>query len=191
MWSGEVARKRGSAGVSGGLDGFEDLAGERLVPDPANTAGRFKVQHEGRQFWIKLAWVRCPPATADDKDSLHLAMKHFKIDEDDALAIGRMAGEFTLGYLEDRPLRLLVRSNKNPKDDAAPALVFLDDLGLFQMVLVDRGLAALALPPGSGDHKSTNETAMMKMLSDHEQQAMKRHPAPGAWSFRMDNPPLK
>lgn len=176
-------RRKGPAGVPGGLDGFEDVSGARLVPDPANTGEKFKVEHEGRQFWVKLAWVRCPPASSDDRDSLQTAMKHFKIDEDEALLIGRMAQEFTIGYLEDRPLRLLVRNNKkNSKTDAAPALVFLDDIGLFQSALVERGLAAVFFPPGL-DHKSTMENGMMKMLTEREQKAMKRRPAPGAWSF--------
>lgn len=176
-------RRKGPAGVPGGLDGFEDVSGVRLVADPANTAEKFKVEHEGRQFWVKLAWVRCPPVSSDDRDALQSAIKHFKIDEDEALLVGRMAQEFTIGYLEERPLRLLVRNNKkNSKTDAAPALVFLDDIGLFQSALVERGLAAVFFPPGL-DHKSTIENGMMKMLSEREQKAMKRRPAPGAWSF--------
>jgi hypothetical protein len=158
----------------------------RLVADPANSAERFKVEHEGRQFWIKLAWVRCPPPSEDDKEALRAAARHFNIDESDALAIGRVAREFTLGYLEERPLRLLLRGKKSPAGDGAvPALVFLEDLGLFQTMLVDRGLASVSLPPGP-DRKPMMETALMKMLAEHEQQAMKRSPAPGAWAFRTE-----
>ena len=177
-------RRRGPAGVAGGLDGFDDITDARLVNDPANSAERFKVEHEGRTFFVKLAWVRCPPVAPDDKEALQLAMRHFKIDEDEALAVGRMAQEFTIGYLEDRPLRLLVRTKKEKKngDDASPALVFLDDIGLFQTALVQRGLAAVVFPPGL-DHKSTMENGMMRMLTEQEQKAMKRRPAPGAWSF--------
>ncbi len=179
------ARKRPASGVGSGLDGFEDLVGAQLVVDAANTGDRFRIEHGGRQFWVRLAWVRSPPPEPEDKDALQMAMKHFKIEEDEALAVGRMAREFTLGYLEDRPLRLLVRSKKIAADEAAPALVFLDDLGLFQTVLVDRGLAAVALPPGS-EHKPTIETGMMRLLTEHEQKAAKRRPAPGAWSFRAE-----
>ena len=177
-------RKRGGPPGVGGLDGFEDISGARLVSDPANTAERLKIEHEGRQFWIKLAWVRCPPPSEEDKDGLRAAARHFSIEESDALAIGRVAREFTLGYLEERPLRLLLRGKKNPSGDAAvPALVFLEDLGLFQTMLIDRGLASVSLPSGT-DRKPMMETALMKMLAEHEQQAMNRNPAPGAWAFR-------
>ena len=178
-------RKRGGPPGAGGLDGFEDISGARLVADPANSAERLKIEHEGRQFWIKLAWVRCPPSSEDDQEALHTAAKHFNIDESDALAIGRVAREFTLGYLEERPLRLLLRGKKNPNDEAVPALVFLEDLGLFQTMLVDRGFATVSLPSGS-DRKPMLETALMKMLTEHEQLAMKRSPAPGAWAFRSE-----
>ncbi|MBX7206714.1 MAG: hypothetical protein K1X78_00265 [Verrucomicrobiaceae bacterium] len=188
--AGASGRKRGGppVGAAGaaGLDGWEDLSGVRLAPDSANTTGRFKVTHDGREFWVKLAWVHCLPASEKDKDAIHAATRHFKISEEDALSIGRVAQEFARGYLEDRPLRLLVRGKKDreeKKDDAAPALVFLEDLGLFQTVLVDHGFAGLAPPEGS-DRKPLLEGAMLRMLGEHEQQAMKRSPAPGAWSFR-------
>lgn len=186
LLGGPVRPKRDGSSSDGGLDGFEDISGVKLVDDPANTAERFKVEHEGRQFWIKLAWVRPLPASPDERDALQAATKHFKIDEDEALTVGREARNFALGYLEGRPLRLLVRGKKNADRAAAPALVYLDDISLlFQLVLIDNGFASFSPPPGN-DRKPTSEMAMMKLLSDHEQQAMKRNPAPGAWSFRKE-----
>lgn len=183
--AGPAGGRRGGDQGSSALDGWEDLAGARWVIDPGNTTERFKVEHEGRQFWVRLAWVRCPPASAADKDALHTATRHFKISDDDALAIGGVALEFARGYLEDRPLRLFVRTKKGPKDEPVPALVFLDDLGLFQTVLIDRGFAGY-VPPEGNDRKQTRESAMMRMLQEHEQHAMKRTPPAGAWAFRTE-----
>lgn len=181
--SGPQGRKKNLPG--GGLDGWEDISGARLVADSNNTTERFKVAHDGKEFWIKLAWLHCLPASEDDKDAMRSATKHFQISDDDALSIGRVAQEFARGYLEERPLRLLVRGKKDKKNDAAPALVFLDDLGLFQTVLIDHGFAGLA-PPENNDRKPLLETSMLRMLSEHEKQAMKRNPAPGAWSFHTE-----
>lgn len=183
-------RKRdGGAPGDSAMDGFEDLRGARLVVDPAATAERLKVEHEGRQFWIKLAWVKPLPASPDDKDAIQSAVKHFKIEPDEALTVGREVKNFITGYLEDRPLRLLVRGRKNGAGPASPALVYLDDVGLlFQLVLIDNGFAAYAPPPGN-DRRPTSEMALMKMLADHEQQARKRKPAPGAWAFTTESKP--
>lgn len=183
-------RKRdGTTPGDSAMDGFEDLRGARLVIDPAATAERLKIEHEGRQFWIKLAWVKPLPASPDDKDALQSAVKHFKIEPDEALTVGREVKNFITGYLEDRPLRLLVRGRKNGAGPASPALVYLDDVGLlFQLVLIDNGFAAYAPPPGN-DRRPTGEMALMKMLADHEQQARMRKPAPGAWAFTTESKP--
>lgn len=173
-------RIRGRAPGSG-MDGFDDLTGARLVSDPASRADRIKVEHDGHQFWINLAWVRCPPATHDEKDALAVAARHFGINEEDALSVGRVAREFTQGYLEGKPLRLLVRPRKGA-DQTAQALVFLDGVGLFQTVLIDHGFAALSLPQG-GERKPILETALIDHLREREQRARTRRPAPGAWAF--------
>ena len=171
------------------LDGFEDLNGAMWVSDPGNTAERFKVSHEGREFWVRLSWVKCPPPTADDEGELRSAAKAFGIGEDDALAIGRVALEYARGHLEGKPLRLLVRSHRTEKKDAAPALVFLDGLGFFQGMLIDYGLAAYS-PPESRTpaQRSLVELAMMRMLKERQDKATAREPAPGAWAFRAAAP---
>lgn len=163
------------------LDGFEDLQGARLLDDPASTSERLRVEHEGRRFWIKLAWVRGLPASPADKEALHHATRHFGISEEEALAVGLAAHEFVRGYLEGRSIRLLVRQPKR-NEEPAPALVFVDDVSLLQTVLIDRGFAAFAPPPGGGQ-RPVVEGAMIKLLGDHEAQARKREPAPGAWAF--------
>jgi hypothetical protein len=167
------------------LEGFDDISGAQWISDPSNTAERFKVAHEGREFWIKLAWVKCPPPTPDNSGELHSAAKAFGIAEDDALSIGRIANEYARGHLEGKPLRLLVRSQHKDKKDAAPALVFLDGTGFFQAMLIDYGFAAYAPPEGHGQ-KTLIEMAMMKMLQERQDKAKTKSPPPGAWAFRAD-----
>lgn len=182
-----IQRKAPGSLARSALDGFEDLPNARLVIDPASTADRIKVEHDGRQFWISLAWVRCPPATPDDKDALAASVKHFGIVEEDALTVGRVAREFTQGYLEGKPLRLLVRARKND-GQPAQALVFLDGVGLFQSVLVDHGFAALSIPAGS-ERKPILETTLINLIRERERTASARKPAPGAWAFKTEGSP--
>lgn len=189
--TGSVNSKPGSVVKMPGanLDGFEDLNGALWVADPGNTAERFKVSHEGKEFWVRLSWVKCPPPTADDEHELRSAAKAFGIAEDDALAIGRVALEYARGHLEGKPLRLLVRSQRTEKKDAAPALVFLDGLGFFQAMLVDYGLAAYSPPEArTPAQRSLVELAMMRMLKERQDKASAREPAPGAWAFRAAAP---
>jgi hypothetical protein len=170
------------------LEGFEDISGALWVSDPENTAERFKVIHEGREFWIKLAWVNSPPSTTAKPGELHSAAKAFGIAEDDALSIGRIAAEYARGHLEGKPLRLLVRTQRNDKKEAAPALVFLDGTGFFQAMLLDYGFAAYAPLEGNAQ-KSLIEMALMKMLQERQEKAKTKSPPAGAWAFRGDQSP--
>lgn len=176
-----IQRRARGRSPGSGMDGFDDLTGARLVSDPASRADRIKVEHDGRQFWISLAWVRCPPATPEEHDALAAAARHFGISEEDALTVGRVAREFTQGYLEGKPLRLLVRPRKE-EGQPAQALVFLDGVGLYQTVLIDHGFASLSLPQG-GERKPILEAALIDHLREREQRARTRRPAPGAWAF--------
>lgn len=165
---------------SGGLDGFEDLAGVRFVDDPANTADRFLVEHEGTRFLVRLAWVRCPPASGDNA-AVQRAAAQLGIAPEDLLAVGRLALEFTRGHLEGKPLRLLMKP-ATAGDPAAPALVFAGESSLLQGDLIDLGLAALA-PPASGK-RSVTEMALIKSLADRERHVREAASPAGIWGLR-------
>ena len=165
-----------------GLDGYDDLNDVHYVDDPANTGDHFKVEHNGRQFRVRLAWVACPPVDSEDKRLLKRTMDRFGIDEPVALMLGGSAKEFTQLYLQARPLRLLVRLAKGKSKDEVPqALVFVEDIGLFQKVLIDNGFAAVDLPlnPGRGGV----EVTLLKSLQEREAAARKHQPAQGGWAL--------
>ncbi|MDB6137171.1 MAG: hypothetical protein JWO94_243 [Verrucomicrobiaceae bacterium] len=165
-----------------GLDGYDDITDVHYVADPANTGDHFKVDHNGEQFRVRLAWVACPPVDADDKRTLKATTDHFGTDDSVALMIGSSAREFTELYLQARPLRLLVRTRQNKtKNDVPQALVFIEDIGLYQNVLIDNGFAIVDPPANPG--RGLVETALLKSLQDREAAAKKHDPPQGGWAL--------
>lgn len=162
----------------GGMAGLEDLEGARYVPAATSAGDRFTVEHEGRQIQVRLMWVRCAPV--DEKSAARQEFaRHFGIDTDYAGSLARSAREFTLGYLDGKPLRLLLRPVKD-KDGFQPALVFLPELGLYQNVLVDQGLAAVEPAPKNARTGMT-ERGLHDSLLEHE--AAARRLKNGAWAL--------
>ncbi len=165
----------------GGLAGFEDLENARFVSDPMNNGSSFLIEHEGRRIPIRLLWVFCAPIGDKDKDELRQFARHFRIEEEDAAGIGRLAQEFTAGYLEGKALRVLLRPNKD-KNGVTPALVFLPEVGLYQNTLIDQGMAAVQ--PGSKEtRRSLMENTFISGLQRREEHARSHQPAPGAWAL--------
>lgn len=169
----------------GGIAGAQDWPEVRYLPDPKNTGDRFQVQTEDQTLTIRLQWIRCAPpddqATAPaDPSAASEFSKHFNIASEDSALFGRAAKEFTAGYLEGKTFRLLTRSNPDP-DGSYPALLFLPDVGLFQTVLIDQGLAAVTGKPANSG--GTLERALLRSLIEREDEAKNRDPRPGAWAL--------
>ncbi len=165
-------------GAATPLSAFDDLDGAVFVPDPANEGDRFFVEHDGSRLRVQLLWVECAPVdAARDADRAGRIREHFRIEDTDSPA--RLAREFTAGYLEGKPLRLLVRPGKN-KDGSISALVFLPEVGLYQNILVDQGLAAVIAPR---EKRGVSETGLHDSLLARERAAQRRKPAPGAWAL--------
>ena len=173
---------RGIATTGDGFSGFEDISDARLAEEEPVSGERFKVVHEGRTLMVRLLWVDCAPLEDDDSGVKRFA-KHFDIENEDVLAVGRAARDFTASYLRDKPLRLLIRPNRD-KDGTMAALLFLPNVGLYQNVLVDHGLAAV-VPPANDKQRNAMERAFLGTLEAHENSAKNRKPAPGAWALSM------
>lgn len=169
----------------GGVAGFIDVEGARLVTsETTNSGDHFVVEHEGTQIPVRLLWVRCAPPDSKSEDIRNFA-KHFRIEQADVGQLARTANEFTLGYLADKPLRLLLRPYKD-KDGHQPALVFLPEIGLYQNVLVDQGLAAVDLP------RKTLSVGMMErglIESLQQREEVARRQKNGAWALSGDPQP--
>ncbi len=166
--------------AAGSLDGFEDLSDARLADEEPAAGDRFNIIHEGRTLAVRLLWVDCAPVEETDPGVQPFA-RHFNIEGEDAAAVGRAAREFTSGYLRGKPLRLLIRPDRD-KDGTRAALLFLPDVGLYQNVLVDQGLAAVVPPPREARRNAT-EKALIATLDGRENTAKNRQPAPGAWAL--------
>ncbi|GAA5139616.1 hypothetical protein GCM10023213_20580 [Prosthecobacter algae] len=182
---GQTAGPLRMLGNNGGLNGFEDLDGARFVEDAGNQGDRFMIEHEGRRLTIRLLWLQCAPLDDSDKEASKTFAQHFRLGSSDVTPLGRAAQEFTAGYLEGKDLRVLVRPGKS-KDGTSNALVFLPEIGLYQNVLVDQGLAAV-MPPK--DRRGMMENGLFDSLLDREKTARRQKPAPGAWSLSEDSPP--
>ncbi|MCB1225348.1 MAG: hypothetical protein KDK99_06020 [Verrucomicrobiales bacterium] len=161
----------------GGMAGFQDLEGAIYQKDPSNTGDRFWVEHEGERLQIRLQWVTCASPTDQTSSAFTRA---FDIAPADAALFGRAAAEFTAGYLEGRPLRLLLR-NTPDASGVSPALVFLPELGLFQNLLVAQGLAAVTANPHP--NRPVLETALLTALLDQQTSTRATLPRIGAWAI--------
>lgn len=177
---GALERLRTVAGQ--GAAGYEDLDGARFVDDPGNEGDQFLVEHQGGRFPVRLLWVECAPVKADGT-RLKAVTSHFDISETEAVDLGRTAREFTQGYLEGKPLRLLLRPGQE-KNGARAALVFLPEVGLFQSVLVEQGLAMVKIN-NSNARRGGLESAFLSTLQEREQSAKKRDN--GAWALSSSN----
>ncbi|MEN3941335.1 hypothetical protein WJU23_08585 [Prosthecobacter sp. SYSU 5D2] len=171
-------------GNNGGLNGFEDLDGARFVADAGNRGDRFMIEHEGRKQSIRLLWLLCAPLDAGDEAASRAFSRHFGLGESDVTPLGRTAQEFTAGYLDGKELRVLLRPGRD-KDGTANALVFLPEIGLFQNVLVDQGLAAVIAPK---DRRGMMENGLFDSLLDREKAAKRQDPPPGAWGLSVSSP---
>jgi endonuclease YncB( thermonuclease family) len=169
----------------GGVAGFIDLEGAKLVTTDSTSSGdHFIIEHEGTQIPVRLLWVRCAALDSGSEENRNFA-KHFRIEQADIGQLSRTAREFTLGYLAGKPLRLLLRPNKD-KDGHQPALVFLPEIGLYQNVLVDQGLAAVD-PPRKTLSVGMMERGLIESLQQREEVA--RRQKNGAWALSGDTKP--
>jgi len=170
-----------TATTSGGLSGFEDIMDARLADEEPLSGERFKVVYEGRTLLVRLLWIDCAPVEEADETGVKRFAKHFNIEAEDVIAVGRTAREFTASYLRDKPLRLLIRPDRD-KDGTLAALLFLPNVGLYQNVLVNHGLAAV-VPPAREKQHNAMERAFLATLSAIENAAKNRRPSPGAWAL--------
>ncbi len=184
-------QKTGQTGINaittngGGFSGFEDISDARLADEEPISGERFKVVYEGRTLMVRLLWIDCAPPEEGDEAGVKRFAKHFDIENEDVIAVGRTAREFTASYLRDKPLRLLIRPDRD-KDGTLAALLFLPNVGLYQNVLVNHGLAAV-VAPGREKQQNAMERAFLSTLSDIENAARKRRPAPGAWALSAES----
>ncbi|WP_395742560.1 thermonuclease family protein [Prosthecobacter sp.] len=169
------------ASAGGDFSGFEDISDARLADEEPLSGDHFKVVHEGRTLTVRLLWVDCAPPEEDDAARVKRFAEHFNIEVEDVVAVGRTAREFTASYLRDKPLRLLIRPDRD-KDGTMAALLFLPNVGLYQNVLINHGLAAVVAPAREKQH-SAMERAFLATLSALESAAKNRRPAPGAWAL--------
>jgi hypothetical protein len=163
-------------------ENFDELAGAQFVPDPANTGDTFKISHAGKQQRVRLAFVVSPPMDPADTKAMKLVLDRFGIKTEEALALARSAQEFTAFYLEGRPLNLLVRHSRK-SDQTTEALVFIEDIGLYQGVLLDHGLAVLDPAIATNGRLTGAEANDVKALRDREERARKQTPRPGGWGM--------
>lgn len=173
------------------LDDYETLEGAHFVVDPANTGDRFKIEHNGQQLWLRLAWVAVAsdPEAAPDKRHGHIAAERFGTSKTDTAELAKAARYFTELYLQGRDLRINTHGRKAP-DGSLFGIVFIEQIGMFQNVLLDQGLAVVDAPPPKKDSNGL-ELELLKTLREHENNAMRQVPPIGGWIFRKANAPAK
>ena len=162
----------------GGIGGFESIEDAHLVEPEKATGDRFVIEHADGRTEIRLLWVSCAPA--EDKSGRFKAFaSHFHVDVSDIPALARSAHEFTHGYLEGRKLRVLLRPGKDA-GGARAALVFVPEVGLYQNILVEQGLAIVEMP-AAGPRLGITERGLHAALLQFEETA--RRLKNGAWAI--------
>lgn len=171
-------------------DGMQEMRDAVYVSAPENTGDRFMVACNGETFLVRLMWVSCPlPAPAPPGSPAAEAAQYFGLNEEDTIAIGTMAREFTAEFLKDKTLRLITRGVKDP-DGALLVSVQPEGLGDFAGALVDNGLAMVQQPMARSRAAKLHEDAALAVLREREAAARARHIPPGAWSRSSEaNPP--
>ena len=169
----------------GNLESFDELEDVRFVPDPANTGDSFKVvTKDGKEMRIRLALISCASKDPSSREMKTVSAK-FAIDVEAALALASDAQTFAAEYLQGRVLDLLVKHARKDGDQPQ-ALVFIENIGLFQSVLIDHGLAVVDVPPPTS--KSTREGEYVTLLRERENQARNQTPRPGGWGLGLTKP---
>ena len=142
------------------------------------------VESDGQRFRVRLMGVLCAPLDAKSPARNAFA-RHFDLSEDEVANLAKLAQEFTAGYLEGKPLRLLARPDKE-KDGTVVAWVFLPEVGLFQNVLIDQGLAAVHQPP-AGVRRPGTMRGLLGSLMERERAAKRQ--GSGAWALAGEDKP--
>jgi endonuclease YncB( thermonuclease family) len=167
-----------------GVTGFEDIEDAKLVAAETTRGDRLMIEHDGRKIAVRLMWLECA-SLKDADDSRKSFARHFGIDVNSTTALANAAREFTIGYLEGKSLRLLIRSGKE-KDGTQAGLVFLPEVGLYQNILVDQGLAAVR-PPVKDSPRGIMEKTLLESLLEREASA--RRQKNGAWALASEDKP--
>jgi hypothetical protein len=174
-------------GLLGGFGAFRDVPEAMLVPGSVEAGDVFKMRTAEGEMSVRLFGVRCMPVDKEPGDAGQFFAKQFGIPAADAASLAPVAQEFTSGYLEGRIVRLLVRSAKSASSENPPlALVFLPDIGLFQNVLVDQGLAAVKADEAKA-MKGPMPKAVIDGLQARATAARTRSDPPGAWALRAES----
>jgi endonuclease YncB( thermonuclease family) len=168
-------------------DGLHEIRDARYLAAPDNTGDKFMVTCNGESFPVRLLWVSCPlPAPSTGAEPINTA-SYFGITEEDSVAVGIMARDFTAEYLKDKSLRLLTRGFKDPQG-VLLVTVNPEETGDFAGVLVDNGLAMVHQPTGKTRAAKLAEETSLTALRDREAAAKTRHIPPGAWSRSAETP---
>ena len=164
------------------LEGLEEINDAVLADEEPLAGDRFTIVRDGKPVAMRLLWLRAPPVNDDDESAKAIAT-HFGIETEDAVAVGREARAFTASYLRGKKLKLLVMPGRD-SEGALSALVFVPDVGLYQNVLVDQGLAAVQPPLTPPDDPAAK--ALLRSLTLRERDTRRHRPAVGAWAFVSD-----
>jgi hypothetical protein len=161
--------------------GLTTLTDVHFVSDAGNTGDRFRVEHEGEPFWVKLMWTTSAPLDARKGRVMDLIKSRFKVDELGAVALGQAAREFTELYLSGKPLKLITRATPGA-DGSLTALVYLESDSLYQQILIDHGLAVVDSPERTpGTRRAALEAGIIADLEEHEKRAQAAAAEGGGW----------
>jgi hypothetical protein len=169
-------------------EGMEEIRDATFVDAPTNTGDHFLISANDQQIPVRLLWVTCPSPLTDDAASLKHHSRYFGISDEDTVALGRQAQEFTAAYLKDKPLRVYTRWQKD-KNGAVLASVEPAELGDFAGILVDNGLAAINPPLAKPAIRRRVDETAISVLKEREAIAKAKPLPPGAWSLGTGKPP--
>lgn len=93
-------------GSSGGWTMLENC---RLLRRSGNDGDSFHVQHDGKEYIIRLYYVDAPETNLSYPDRVREQAGYFQIDEQDALRLGKEAVRFTERMLASGPFTVVTR----------------------------------------------------------------------------------
>lgn len=139
---------------------WDRLSGCKLLPNESNDGDSFHVEHEGKEYIFRLYFVDTPESSRQVEERVAAQAKDFGVSEEQVLATGHAAAEFTEKALRGR-FEVLTRfenalgASRMGRSYAVIKTPQKEDLG---MLLVKNGLARAhgTAPDAPGSYKMTD-----------------------------------
>lgn len=168
-------------GTTRQIGGWQELGGCLLVEDRGNDGDSFDILHQGTRHTIRLYFADCPEKYRHQYNGPRIADqgRYFGgLSEEETVAVGEAARDFTLARLRARPFTILTRWEAVFDSERRYAFVTLPEGDLAEL-LVREGLARIFTKGGDRPGGLNTKDEKQKL---HSLQLQAKKAGKGAWA---------